>query len=183
MRFSKLLCEQLLANANRFMNADSRYSIVRFENVVGSSVSVAPIFINNIKNTDKLKITHRDVDRFMMKIGDAVNLILYASRVRRNEIYVLDMGQAYKIFDLAQIMLKHSLYCFNENMIGFVGLGKGEKLSESLFTQAQQESMVRNKKIMVRKNIQNLILTDAELESIYSGDIFFLREIFSRIRT
>ena len=183
MGFSKLLCEQLLANANRFMNADFRYSIVRFGNVVGSSGSVAPIFINNIKNTEKLKITHRDVDRFMMKIGDAVNLILYASRVRRNEIYVLDMGQAYKIFDLAQIMLKHSLYCFNENMIEFVGLEKGEKLSESLFTEAEQESMVRNKKIMVLKNIQNSILTDAELESIYSGDIFSLREIFSRIRT
>jgi FlaA1/EpsC-like NDP-sugar epimerase len=68
-------------------------------------------------------------------------------------------------------------------MIEFVGLEKGEKLSESLFTEAEQESMVRNKKIMVLKNIQNSILTDAELESIYSGDIFSLREIFSRIRT
>jgi FlaA1/EpsC-like NDP-sugar epimerase len=182
MGFSKLLCEQLLANANRFMDADFRYSIVRFGNVVGSSGSVVPIFVNNIKNSEKLKVTHRDVERFMMKIGDAVNLILFASRERRNETYILDMGAAYKITDLAEAVLKYSLYSFDEGMIEFVGLEKGEKLSETLFTEAEQNTMVKNDKLFVLKNIQASMLTDTELKAVYAGDMCSLQEIFIRLQ-
>ena len=181
MGFSKLICEQLLINANRFMAADFQYSIIRFGNVVGSSGSVVPIFINNIKNAEKLKITHREVDRFMMKIGDAVNLILFASRVRCNETYILDMGPAYKILDLAKIMLKYSMYCFDEDMIEFIGLEQGEKLSEVLFTDAEKNSMIRDKQIFLLKNSQEPILTDDEFKSIYSDDLSSLQDIFSRI--
>ncbi|EAS46282.1 predicted nucleoside-diphosphate sugar epimerase [marine gamma proteobacterium HTCC2207] len=182
MGFSKFLCEQLLANANRFMDADFRYSIVRFGNVVGSSGSVAPIFVDNIKNSHKLNITHRDVNRFMMKITDAVNLILLASRIRRNETYILDMGQAYKIIDVAQTMLKYTNFSFDETMLNFVGLEKGEKLSETLFTDFEKSSMKKKDKVFVLKYTPDSTFTDEELASIYAGNVPSLQELFSRIK-
>ena len=117
----------------------------------------------------------------MMKIEDAVNLILFASRVRCNETYILDMGPAYKILDLAKIMLKYSLYYFDEDMVEFIGLEQGEKLSEVLFTDAEKNSMIRDKQIFLLKNTQESILTDDEFRSIYSDDLSSLQDIFSRI--
>ena len=183
MGFSKFICEQLLTNANKFMGSSFNYSIVRFGNVVGSSGSVAPIFINNIKNNKKLKITHKDVNRFMMKIDDAVNLILFAARVRKNETYVLDMGESYKIIDLAKAMLKHTFYSYDENMIEFIGLEKGEKLSESLFTDSEKDGMVKNDHVFILKNKRNSTLTDKELTSLYTGDLSLVNDIFSRIKS
>lgn len=183
MGFSKFICEQLLINANKFLGASLNYSIVRFGNVIGSSGSVVPIFIENIKKDKKLKITHPDVNRFMMRLDEAVNLILYASRSRRNETYILDMGKAYKITDLAKMMLKHSLFLYQDNMIEYTGLEAGEKLSESLFTKAEKNLMTKYEKIFVLENTTNSVLKKSELESIYSDDLSNLEDIFLRLKS
>jgi FlaA1/EpsC-like NDP-sugar epimerase len=176
MGFSKLLCEQILINANTYLGAHFNYSIVRFGNVVGSSGSVVPIFIDNIKNGKKLQITHDKVERFMIKISDAVSLILRAAVKRENETYILDMGQPYKIKDLAIKILQNSFFSYDKNRIEFTGLQTGEKLTEVLFTTDEASDLKKLDGIFVIKNRYDALLPKSEMELLFSGKVNFLHE-------
>ena len=174
MGFSKFLCEQLLINANKYLDTQFTYSIVRFGNVVGSSGSVIPIFINNIKQGKNLKVTDNDVERFMMQINDAVGLILRAARDQKNETYVLDMGKPYKIKALAVKMLKNSVFTYSNSSIEYTGLEEGEKLSEVLLTAEEQASCVSDNGVLVIQNQKNVLLSDEDMRSIFEGDTALL---------
>jgi len=181
MGFSKLLCEQILINANKYLDTSLNYSIVRFGNVVGSSGSVVPIFIDNIKEGNKLRITHNDVERFMMQISDAVELILHAARNRKNETYILDMGKPYRIKDLAVKVIKNSHFSYDESLIKFTGLQVGEKLSEVLFTSVEGNNMNKQDGIFVITNRDEELLSPKEMELLFSGEIEFLYEKIKNI--
>lgn len=174
MGFSKLLCEQILINANTYLGAHFNYSIVRFGNVVGSSGSVVPIFIDNIKNGKKLQITDGKVERFMMQISDAVSLILRAAVKRENETYILDMGQPYKIKDLAIKILQNCFFSYDKNRIEFTGLQAGEKLTEVLFTADEASELEKLDGVFVIKNRDDSLLQKSEMALLFSGDIDFL---------
>ena len=174
MGFSKFLCEQLLINANKYLDTQFTYSIVRFGNVVGSSGSVIPIFIDNIKQGKNLKVTDNDVERFMMQINDAVGLILRAARDQKNETYVLDMGKPYKIKALAVKMLKNSVFTYSNSSIEYTGLEEGEKLSEVLLTAEEQASCVSDNGLLVIQNQKNVLLSDEDMRSIFEGDTALL---------
>jgi FlaA1/EpsC-like NDP-sugar epimerase len=174
MGFSKLLCEQILIHANKHLVTGFKYSIVRFGNVVGSSGSVVPIFIENIKNRNKLSVTHDEVERFMMQIGDAVSLILRAASHRKNETYILDMGEPYKILDLAVKMLNNSHFHHDKNLIEFTGLQDGEKLTEVLFTVLESTDITKQDGVFVIPDRDDSFLSEKELEMLFNGDVDFL---------
>ena len=115
--------------------------IVRFGNVAGSSGSVIPIFQNQILKGGPVTVTHKETSRYFMTISEAVGLILEVNTYKAsNNIYILNMGEAIKIIDLAKklILLSGQKYYFeNENKtsglkIEITGLRPGEKLHEEL---------------------------------------------------
>jgi FlaA1/EpsC-like NDP-sugar epimerase len=107
------------------------FSMVRFGNVLGSSGSVVPLFMEQIARKEPLTITHPDITRYFMSIPEAAQLVIQAGAIGEGgEVFVLDMGKPVKIIDMAKSILK--FYREDENRIIITGLRPGEKLYEEL---------------------------------------------------
>ncbi|QWD96932.1 nucleoside-diphosphate sugar epimerase/dehydratase [Polynucleobacter sp. MG-6-Vaara-E2] len=138
-RISELIL-QSLAESVKSSQLPTIFSMVRFGNVLGSSGSVAPLFVNQIKNREPITITHPDVTRYFMSISEAAQLVLQASSMSSGgEVFILDMGAPVRIYDLALKMiylsgltLKDELHPDGDIEIKFIGLRPGEKLFEEL---------------------------------------------------
>jgi O-antigen biosynthesis protein WbqV len=136
MGATKRLAEALLpANGE----GATRYCIVRFGNVLGSSGSVVPIFKAQIERGGPVTVTHKDVERFFMTIPEAVQLVLQATALSssgpRNELrkFILEMGSPVKIVGLARQMIELGGRIPGVDIdIQFTGLQPGEKLTERL---------------------------------------------------
>jgi FlaA1/EpsC-like NDP-sugar epimerase len=116
------------------------FSMVRFGNVLGSSGSVVPLFRQQIKNGGPITLTHADITRYFMTIPEAAQLVIQAGAMGTGgDVFVLDMGQPVRIYDLARRMVELSglSVCTEDNPDGDIeiavtGLRPGEKLYEEL---------------------------------------------------
>lgn len=124
---------------------------VRFGNVLGSSGSVISLFEKQIRDKGRIKITHKDVERYFMTKEEAVQLLLQAATAHHNgDIIVLDMGEPIRIVDLARDLLKLKGILPDKDVVfEFVGLRKGDKLKEELFFKEENPVSTPNEKIMV----------------------------------
>lgn len=126
-RLAELVCQGLQAESK------TKFVIVRFGNVLGSSGSVIPKFRKQIAEGGPVTITHPEITRYFMSIPEAAQLVMQAGVMGAGgEIFVLDMGEAVKIVNLAQDMIRLSGLQKEEIEIVFTGLRPGEKLYEEL---------------------------------------------------
>lgn len=131
---------QALAEQENQKGKGTRFCMVRFGNVLGSSGSVIPLFKRQIKSGGPLTVTHPDITRFFMTIPEAAQLVIQAGAMGKGgDVFVLDMGKSVKITDLAENLINLSGLSVKskENPHGdieiqFSGLRPGEKLYEEL---------------------------------------------------
>lgn len=139
MGATKRLAEMIL-QALEGHHAGTRFSMVRFGNVLGSSGSVVPLFRQQIRRGGPITLTHTDITRFFMTVPEAAQLVIQAGAMARGgDVYLLDMGEPVKIIDLARRMVELSGLTVQDEQnpagdieIVTTGLRPGEKLYEEL---------------------------------------------------
>ena len=154
MGASKRLSEMAIENYSLKQNK-TIFCAVRFGNVLDSSGSVIPLFRKQIKEGGPITLTHPEVKRYFMLVSEAVSLVLSADQMSKGgEIFTLDMGEQYKILDLAKLMIKMSgLDEKNDKNpngdieIKLIGLNKEEKLMEELNYRSLKLEKTDNDKI------------------------------------
>lgn len=146
------ICLQNLHEQN-----ETKFVITRFGNVLGSNGSVIPLFKKQIENGGPITVTHKEITRYFMTIPEASQLVIEAGAMANGgEVYVFDMGQPVKIYDLAKRMIKLSGFNYPKDIdIDIVGLRPGEKLYEELLTNTENSLPTYHKKIMISKPNKN----------------------------
>lgn len=159
MGASKRIAEIYVQSLNTHLSMDAtqvhhtKFITTRFGNVLGSSGSVIPKFRKQIEEGGPITVTHPDITRYFMTIPEACQLVLEAGNMGNGgEIYIFDMGQSIKIYDLARKMLKLSgLKVGKDIQIIFTGLRPGEKLREELLADQESTLPTYHPKIMIAK--------------------------------
>jgi FlaA1/EpsC-like NDP-sugar epimerase len=133
--------------------SSTEFIITRFGNVLGSNGSVVPLFKNQIEKGGPVTITHPEMQRYFMTIPEAAQLVVEAGLMGKGgEVFIFDMGEPVKIYDLAMNMIRLAgLVPGVDIPIEFVGIRPGEKLYEDLFADQEQVQKTHHKKIMIGK--------------------------------
>ena len=168
------------------MECKTKFVTTRFGNVLGSNGSVIPLFKKQIEEGGPLTVTHKDITRFFMTIPEACELVLEAGIMGNGgEIYVFDMGESVKIFDLAKKMIHLSGMKYPEEMdIKVTGLRPGEKLFEELLTNDENTIPTYHQKIMIAKteNI-NVNKVKQSIEKLIAANSLNNIDIVSTLKT
>jgi len=152
----------------QYMNSisETKFSAVRFGNVLDSNGSVIPLFKKQIEQGGPITITHPEVTRYFMTIPEAVSLVIQSGAMMEGgEIFVLDMGKPVKILDLARSLISLSgLKPGVDIDIKYIGLRPGEKLYEELLISEDGVGITKNDKIFIEKS--KLIDIDKYMQKI-----------------
>ncbi|MBL8772686.1 MAG: polysaccharide biosynthesis protein [Phenylobacterium sp.] len=141
MGATKRLAEAVIQAQQTTNDGGTRFSAVRFGNVLGSSGSVVPIFKSQIERGGPVTVTHPEMTRFFMTIPEAAQLVLHATAAcheddrRDSRLFLLEMGDAVSILDLARQMI--ALSGRKDVEIEITGLRPGEKLTEALLDETE----------------------------------------------
>jgi len=186
-RFAEMITQDLATRAGQ-----TRFSMVRFGNVMGSSGSVIPLFAEQIAKGGPVTLTHEDVTRYFMTIPEAARLVLLAgSLARGGDVFVLDMGKPIAVRDIACKMIESSGLSLRspENPdgdieIAITGLRPGEKLHEELLIGSDMLTTPHPKILRAQEgHLSEIELAQALKslsEAIETRDVALLRSILSR---
>jgi len=157
MGASKRIAEIYIQSLSQKRQGKTKFITTRFGNVLGSNGSVVPLFKKQIANGGPVKVTHREITRFFMTIPEACQLVLDACFMGNGgEIFVFDMGESVKIYDLAEKMIYLSGYVPHKDIeIKITGLRPGEKLYEEVMHKEEDLLPTYNEKIMIGKVVKH----------------------------
>ncbi len=154
----------------------TKFITTRFGNVLGSNGSVIPLFKKQIEKGGPLTVTHKDITRYFMTIPEASQLVLEAGAMGQGgEIFIFDMGESVKIFDLAKNMIRLSGLRYPEDIdIKVTGLRPGEKLYEELLANGENTLPTYHKKILIGKTRElNYALVRSKIDELCVSNMFF----------
>lgn len=167
MGATKRLCEMIIQAKDKVSKTE--YAAVRFGNVLGSNGSVIPLFKKQIAKGGPVTVTHREITRFFMTIPEAVSLVLQAmTYAKGGEVFVLDMGEPMKIYDMAVNLIKLSGLEPNVDIeIKITGLRPGEKLYEEILMSEEGLTETKHEKIHITKPMDiNMDMIDKKLDEL-----------------
>jgi FlaA1/EpsC-like NDP-sugar epimerase len=146
-RMAEMVCQVLQQSVST-----TSFEIVRFGNVLGSAGSVIPKFQEQIAKGGPITVTHPEITRYFMSIPEAAQLVLQAAAMgERGDVFVMDMGEALKIADLARDLIRLSGYSEEQISIVFTGLRPGEKLYEELLADQEETRQTHHPKLRIAK--------------------------------
>ena len=188
-RFAELILQSM---SDKY---ETRMTMVRFGNVIGSSGSAIPLFQKQIKDGGPVTVTHPDVIRYFMSIPEAAGLVIQAGAMGEGgDVFVLDMGEPVKIYELARRLINLSgMEVKDENNpegdieIIFTGLRPGEKLYEELLIGDKAHSTIHKQifraeeEYLSEEELENYIALIKEAEK--SGNLIALRDILKKVVT
>ena len=156
MGASKRIAEIYTQAFDRFLNSVenekfTKFITTRFGNVLGSNGSVIPRFRQQIQEGGPVTVTHPDISRYFMTIPEACQLVLEAGFIGKGgEIFLFDMGESVRIYDLAHKMIKLSGFEPDHDIeITYTGLRPGEKIREEVLTDKENTLPTHHEKILI----------------------------------
>ena len=152
MGASKRVAEMYISCLSK-QQQKTKFTTTRFGNVLGSNGSVIPLFKKQIEHGGPLTVTHKEITRYFMTIPEACRLVLEAGTMGvGGEIYIFDMGESVKIYEMAKRMISLSGLQYPEDIdIKITGLRPGEKLYEELLATGENTVNTYHEKIMIAK--------------------------------
>ncbi|WP_420399356.1 polysaccharide biosynthesis protein [Flagellimonas sp.] len=154
----------------------TKFITTRFGNVLGSNGSVIPLFRKQIEHGGPITLTHKEITRYFMTIPEASQLVLEAGAMGKGgEIFIFDMGESVKIYDLAKNMIKLSGLSYPEDIdIKVTGLRPGEKLYEELLANGENTLPTYHEKIKISKT-RDLDYVDlrSKIDELCISNLFF----------
>jgi len=163
MGASKFIAERITLNSNLLTDNRQKFCCVRFGNVANSRGSVIPIMVKRLFDGKKIWVSNIDVTRFIMRIPEAVELVLQAAKITQGgEIFILKM-KSFRLGDLAEIMKNSIAPKLNKKVkIDYGKLVSGEKLHEDLLNKIECRNLLENDKMYIG-------LKDEMINRVYKG--------------
>jgi FlaA1/EpsC-like NDP-sugar epimerase len=171
MGATKLLCERLITAANYYKGARrSIFASVRFGNVVGSSGSVIPVFLDQIRKGGPVTLTDPNMTRFIMSGDQAVELLIKATKLARGgEVFIFKM-RSIRISDLAEVMMEK--FGRGRIKVKVIGRKPGEKLYEELMTESEAErALETNDMFILLPEMSGLLSTRFEYPGATKAEV------------